>query len=61
MFTFSDACLLDTLDNLTPLGRKHDAPVRFPILDKYKDAGLIFFLFFLSSFFKMMRHIGFPF
>lgn len=36
----TDACLLDTLDNLAPLGRKHDASVRFPILDKFKDAGV---------------------
>jgi peptide chain release factor subunit 3 len=35
-----DSSLLDTLDDLNPLGRKHDAPVRFPILDKYKDAGV---------------------
>jgi translation elongation factor EF-1alpha len=39
---FRHLSLLDTLDDLVSVGRKHDAPVRFPILDKFKDSGFVF-------------------
>jgi len=33
--------LIGTLDNMPPLPRLKDAPLRIPILDKYKEMGLL--------------------
>ena len=38
---FSGPSLLDYLDNMPPISRASDAPVRLPVVDRYSDMGTI--------------------